>query len=54
MKVPNNTREKSSQKFTFVRLFEFYSSSVTQQSPNAFGIALAAPSVLAMAISKQA
>ena len=40
-------RGKSSQKFTFVRLFEFYSSSVTQQSPNAFGIALAAPSVLA-------
>ncbi len=41
-------RGKSSQKFTWVRLFEFYSSSVTtQQCPNAFGIALAAPSVLA-------
>ena len=38
----------------FILPLEFYSSSVTQQSPNAFGIALAAPSVLAMAKSKQA
>ena len=32
MKVPNNMRGKSSQKFTFVRLFEFYSSSVSDSA----------------------